>query len=161
MKFKMLICAVLTIGLCHNVFAYDKNEPTEFQEMHVQISNQTGKDCVSVQPAINVHGTYNASAPAASITSNDTKMFDMKQTVVYGPDVILFYRCGVNSQGADNNIQFEIVQPYAWIQGQTPTVEIKQYHGLALDTHVEGSSRFFHTMGQVIVTIKPNTIQAG
>ncbi len=69
-------------------FAETENRCGYFQ---IQISNMTKGECVLSSQQI-IHGTLD-SPPPLSISPNDSKHFEMEQTL-YGPGIILSYQCG-------------------------------------------------------------------
>ena len=63
----------------------------ECANFHIQISNLTKMACVLTSQRV-IHGNL-ITPPPMSILPNDSKRFDMNQTI-YGPAITLSYQCG-------------------------------------------------------------------
>jgi hypothetical protein len=74
--------------------------------LHIQIANVTSHSCILIESQI-IHGVLKSSAPTA-IPSNDSKYFDIEQTL-HGPDIVLTYDCG------GKQISFLSKQDFCWL----------------------------------------------
>lgn len=74
--------------------------------IHIQIANMTESKCTLAKSDL-LHG-YLDSSPPLTILANDSKNFDITQTV-FGPDVTLEYNCG------DESIIIESQQNYCYM----------------------------------------------
>jgi hypothetical protein len=129
------------IALALGVFLVSINAlANETGYLHVQISNQTGNDCLLLFQKT-VHGKLDSSPPQ-SLFVNQSATFDISQTIIYGPDEILNYQC----QSKDNpiaflSVKFEISQPLSIVFGKMPSLKLLESHGLAVNvSYAESSS---------------------
>ena len=86
---KIISTLLLSLPLLHTAQAADTNSGCG--HFHLQISNLTDVVCVLTSQQV-VRGNL-ISSPPTTIMPNDSKVFDMEQTV-YGPGITLSYQCG-------------------------------------------------------------------
>jgi len=86
-----LTLAISLISLVFSQTSQAADTGSDCGHFHLQISNVTKEACILISQKV-IHGNL-ISSPPASIMPNDSKVFDMEQTV-YGPSVMLTYRCG-------------------------------------------------------------------
>lgn len=84
---KLLALIFLSSVMITTAWAKD-NDCANF---HIQISNSTKSACVLTSQKVE-HGRL-ITSPPLSILPNDSKRFDMSQTL-YGPAIMLSYQCG-------------------------------------------------------------------
>jgi hypothetical protein len=86
---KLLLLAMSSIIVSTGIFAGTSSGGCKY--LHVQISNQTSSPCILTDETLN--SGYLVTSPPTSILVNDSKRFDIDQTV-FGPDIALTYQCG-------------------------------------------------------------------
>ena len=85
---RILNASLLSVSLI-SLAAWAKQNDCE--NFHIQISNLTSAHCVLTSQKL-IHGSL-ITPPPTSILPNDSKRFDMSQTV-FGPAIQLSYQCG-------------------------------------------------------------------
>ncbi len=88
---KLISVCILGSAVLNSAQAANNPSSNECGNFHIQISNQTNVACVLTSQKV-IHGNL-ITPPPMSILPNDSKRFDMIQTV-YGPSISLSYQCG-------------------------------------------------------------------
>jgi hypothetical protein len=88
------LISVCLIGCATFTSAQAKDSDNACGNFHLQISNLTNVACVLTSQVV-IHGNL-ITPPPSSILPNDSKRFDMSQTV-YGPAITLSYQCGAEN----------------------------------------------------------------
>lgn len=146
MQYKYLANIALAIGLS---MASTATLAFSYGKMHVQISNGTGINCQLSSQTLH-HGRFD-SAPPQTILANDSKTFDMNETLSwYGPDAVLSYQCGAG------NITFEVQQNSSIFRGHTPKVTIVSNYGITLTSNNQSSSLPYNARGIANIYIEKN-----
>ena len=79
------------LTLCLFSFAINNAWADTCSDFHIQISNLTHAPCILTSQKV-LHGNL-ITSPPMSILPNDSKRFDMSQSL-YGPAIALSYQCG-------------------------------------------------------------------
>lgn len=121
---KKYLLSLALVSLVHTCAYADEENPCGI--LHIQIANLTHKSCFLTKSNL-IHGNF-LSSPPTTILSNDSKKFDVAQTI-FGPNIVLQYSCG------DQQITFSSQQDLCFIsagkitgQVQTKTLNIDAYY---------------------------------
>lgn len=141
MKKIALSAICLGVGLGAPVWAERSHD--ECGRFHLQISNTTSNSCILTSIQV-IHGNL-ITSPPSSIMPNDSKVFDMEQTI-YGPSITLNYLCG------EENISFKSSQKLCVLEAGDVTGEV--LHPLPVNTNASytaiNGSYFWNKPGNII-----------
>lgn len=88
---KKIILLAVGLGLVVSNVGNAADSNSGCGHFHIQVANMSGHVCVLSSQRI-LRGNL-ISSPPSTIIQNDSKAFDMEQTM-YGPEIMLSYQCG-------------------------------------------------------------------
>lgn len=144
MKKAMLMTALL---LTTAVYADgdDKPKPSNCGKLNVLITNATNKLC-SLQSQVLNHGffMYTSSAPAFIPAGVTAHPFILTQSMIFGPDIDLTYRCG-----DDSFITIHSKQNYCFWSGGNITGSVLNANRLHASYSATTGSAFWNQHGSI------------
>ncbi|WP_028387642.1 hypothetical protein [Legionella fairfieldensis] len=115
--------------------------------LHIQIANLTSESCFLVTSNL-IHGSLHSSPPA-TILSNDSKRFEIAQTV-YGPEINLEYNCN------GKYITFKSQQEYCLFSaGKISGQIVSKTVGIDASYTTESGSAFWRKPGTINWKLTP------